>query len=102
MEPLKLSLESLLVPSGVTLRAKEYSALIVVETVHFVSERREVRTDFRADKTGGTGDEDGTLHRLRNTHTDWPRFPIPDIVDPSSSVTGSGSGKNSTPWAPRT
>ena len=48
-------LQPLLVPSGVTTRSKEYSALIVIYSMYFPTEMMKVNTDFRSNQTRCTG-----------------------------------------------
>lgn len=63
METFEGSFESLLIPSGVTLRSEKYGALVVVDTVDLPSEFGIVDADLRSDKSRRTCDE----KRFQNT-----------------------------------
>ena len=54
-----LGFESLLIPTGVTLRAEKVCPHVVVNAVNDPTQRRKVVNDFGADEARGTGDEEG-------------------------------------------
>lgn len=58
METRELRLETLLVPTGVALRAEEIGAHVVVHSVDLPAKLAEILNDFRADEAGGSGDEE--------------------------------------------
>ena len=47
-----------LVPTGVPLWAEKHRALVVIHTMDFPTELREVNADFGANEAGGSGDEE--------------------------------------------
>ena len=51
--------QTTLVPSGVSARPEEIGAHVVVHAMHLPTELAEVGDHFRADESGGTGDEEG-------------------------------------------
>jgi hypothetical protein len=56
-EALEIFLEALLIPAGISLRAEEDGALVVIYAVDLVSEfERKIMTNLRADQARGSSD----------------------------------------------
>ena len=60
--------ETMLIPAGVAVRPEKIGTHVVVDAVDLPAKAAKVIDEFRSDKTGGTGDEQG-IH-LVSLHMD--------------------------------